>query len=104
MGDPQEHDSTSVEKQLGRALGGIWARHSGGEPSAVEVTFDGNVVRSKIEGAEEHSPESSAYTNAAIRAVGDATGRRVAAFIPKYDRNAKLTTQAYILEHAKVVH
>jgi hypothetical protein len=102
MSDPQELDSGSIEKRLGRSLGDIWSKHSGGAAGDVEISIEGNVVRSRICGAEEHSPQEAAYTNAATRAVHDATGRRVKAFIPKYDSKAELTTQTYILEKARV--
>lgn len=102
MSNPQELDSVSVEKRLSRTLGGIWAEHTGGQPSAVETVIEDNVVRSRIAGAEERSPTLSAYTNAAIRAVRDATGRRVTGFIPKYDQGEELTTQTYILEGRRV--
>jgi hypothetical protein len=104
MGDPQDLDSASVEKRLSRTLGTIWNQHSGGQATGVETTIDGNVVRSRIAGAEDHTPAETAYANAAVEAVRHATGRKVRAFIPKYDSRTELTTQTYILEQPRVLN
>ena len=99
--------------EIARSLGTVWQRYSGVRPKSTTVEIGSDVVRCVIEeGALDGgpgddpaqsslAPSPSALQQDSSATVSRATGRRVAAYIPKRDTKAGTTKQTFILDRSR---
>ena len=104
MSDPPGEPRESTQKQLSRALGTVWADHTGGKVGAVKAEIVGDRVKCQMDDEEAQSPDTFAYRTAVIATVTRVTGRRVVGFIPKRNKTTNVTTETFLLEAPRVVH
>jgi len=96
-----------LDEELNRALGSVWARHTGQRPDSIDTEVKGDLIKCVIEEAEADAERSdddaplltvSAQRGEAIASVRRATRRRVVGFVTKQNKQTGTWTQTFILE------